>query len=45
MTLPTTLLGFEPGPSGCYNLGNGGGYSVRQVITTREKISGKKFPI
>jgi UDP-glucose 4-epimerase len=34
-----------PGKQGFYNLGNGDGYSVRQVISTCEKISGKKIPV
>jgi len=37
------ILGLAPGQSGFYNLGNGDGYSVRQVIETCEKISGKKI--
>tara|TARA_B100001113_G_C21105884_1_gene620885 strand:+ start:767 stop:1744 length:978 start_codon:yes stop_codon:yes gene_type:complete len=31
--------------SGCYNLGIGQGYSVKQVITTIEKVTGNKVPI
>src|SRR6266545_574800 len=38
------ILGLAPGKTGFYNLGNGDGYSVRQVISTSEKISGKKIP-
>ena len=38
------MLGLEPGKTGFYNLGNGDGYSVRQVIQTCEKISGVKIP-
>ena len=38
------ILGLAPGKSGFYNLGNGDGYSVRQVLETCEKISGKKIP-
>jgi UDP-glucose 4-epimerase len=38
------ILGLAPGKSGFYNLGNGDGYSVRQVIQICEKITGKKFP-
>ncbi|MBK7997572.1 MAG: UDP-glucose 4-epimerase GalE [Verrucomicrobia bacterium] len=38
------LLAMEPGRKGFYNLGNGGGYSVREVIQMCEKISGKKIP-
>jgi UDP-glucose 4-epimerase len=38
------ILGLQPGKTGFYNLGNGDGYSVRQVISTCEKITGKKIP-
>jgi UDP-glucose 4-epimerase len=38
------ILGLQPGKNGFYNLGNGGGYSVRQVISMCEKITGKKIP-
>jgi UDP-glucose 4-epimerase len=38
------ILGLAPGKSGFFNLGNGDGYSVRQVIETCEKITGKKIP-
>src|SRR5665213_318737 len=38
------ILALEPGRQGFYNLGNGDGYSVRQVITVCEKVSGKKIP-
>ncbi len=38
------ILGLAPGKSGFYNLGNGDGYSVREVIQTCEKISGQKSP-
>jgi UDP-glucose 4-epimerase len=38
------MLALEAGRQGFYNLGNGDGYSVRQVIETCEKISGKKIP-
>ena len=38
------ILGLTPGKGGFYNLGNGDGYSVREVIQTCEKISGKKIP-
>jgi UDP-glucose 4-epimerase len=33
----------EGGISGVYNLGNGNGYSVREVIETIRKITGKKI--
>lgn len=32
-------------PSCCYNLGNGEGFSVRQVITAVEKVTGKKVNV
>jgi UDP-glucose 4-epimerase len=35
---------LQPGKSGFFNLGNGDGYSVREVISTCEKITGKKIP-
>ena len=35
------MLAMEPGKNGFYNLGNGEGYSVRQVIETCERVSGK----
>jgi UDP-glucose 4-epimerase len=38
------ILGLAPGKTGFYNLGNGDGYSVKQVIETCEKITGKKIP-
>jgi UDP-glucose 4-epimerase len=38
------MLGLEPGRRGFYNLGNGDGYSVRQVIQTCEKVTGRKIP-
>ena len=37
------ILGLQPGKTGFYNLGNGDGYSVRQVISTCEKVTGKKI--
>jgi UDP-glucose 4-epimerase len=33
----------EEGMSGIYNLGNGNGYSVREVIETVRKVTGKKI--
>ena len=39
------ILALMPGKQGFYNLGNGDGYSVREVISTCEKISGKKIPL
>jgi UDP-glucose 4-epimerase len=38
------IQALEPGKQGFYNLGNGDGYSVRQVIETCEKVTGKKIP-
>jgi UDP-glucose 4-epimerase len=38
------LLGLQPGKTGYYNLGNGDGYSVREVIRTCERITGKQIP-
>jgi len=39
------ILALAPGKQGFYNLGNGGGYSVRQVIHTCEKIAGTRIPV
>jgi UDP-glucose 4-epimerase len=38
------ILGLAAGRQGFYNLGNGDGYSVREVIRTCEKVSGKAIP-
>ncbi|MEO6034947.1 MAG: UDP-glucose 4-epimerase GalE [Verrucomicrobiota bacterium] len=38
------LLALQPGKAGFYNLGNGDGYSVRDVIRMCEQVSGKKIP-
>ncbi len=42
------ILGLERllagGESAVYNLGNGNGYSVKQIIETTEKVSGLKVP-
>jgi UDP-glucose 4-epimerase len=38
------MLGLQPGRQGFYNLGNGDGYSVRDVIRMCEKVSGKQIP-
>ena len=38
------ILALAPGRQGFYNLGNGDGYSVREVIQTCEQVSGKKIP-
>ncbi len=39
------ILALAPGTHGCYNLGNGDGCSVREVITACEKITGRKIPV
>ena len=39
------ILALQPGKQGFFNLGNGGGYSVREVIQTCEKVSGKKIAV
>lgn len=38
------ILALEPGKEGFFNLGNGDGYSVRQVIQMCEKVTGTKIP-
>jgi UDP-glucose 4-epimerase len=38
------MLGLAPGRQGFYNLGNGDGYSVREVVQTCEKVTGKAIP-
>ncbi len=38
------MLALPPGRQGFYNLGNGEGYSVREVIRTCELVSGKTIP-
>ena len=37
------IRALRPGTSGFYNLGNGAGYSVRQVISTCEAVSGARI--
>jgi UDP-glucose 4-epimerase len=37
------ILALAPGKQGFYNLGNGDGYSVRQVIEMCEKVTGTKI--
>ncbi len=37
------ILALKPGRGGFYNLGNGDGYSVRQVIQTCEAVTGQKI--
>jgi len=39
------LLAMEPGKQGFYNLGNGEGYSVREVIRTCEKVADKPVKV
>lgn len=38
------MLALAPGKSGFFNLGNGEGYSVREVIQMCEKVSGVTIP-
>jgi UDP-glucose 4-epimerase len=38
------MLALKPGQQGFFNLGNGDGYSVRQVIEMCERVSGCKIP-
>ena len=38
------ILGLAPGRQGFYNLGNGDGYSVREVVRMCEKVTGKTIP-
>jgi UDP-glucose 4-epimerase len=38
------MLALAPGKQGFYNLGNGDGYSVREVIRMCEKVTGKTIP-
>jgi UDP-glucose 4-epimerase len=38
------ILALQPGKQGFYNLGNGDGYSVRQVIQMCEKVTGTRIP-
>src|SRR5213079_3418986 len=38
------ILALAAGKQGFYNLGNGDGYSVREVIRMCEEVSGKKIP-
>ncbi len=40
----TGLQHFRPGTAESYNLGNGKGYSVKEVISAVERITGKKVP-
>lgn len=38
------ILALAPGKQGFYNLGNGDGYSVREVIRMCEKVTGRAIP-
>ncbi len=38
------ILALAPGKQGFFNLGNGDGYSVREVIETCERITGQRIP-
>jgi len=38
------MLALSPTASGVFNLGNGGGYSVRQVIETCAQVTGREIP-
>ena len=38
------ILALAPGKAGFYNLGNGDGYSVLEVIRTCEEVTGTKIP-
>ncbi len=38
------ILALAPGKQGFYNLGNGDGYSVREVIRACEKVTGQPIP-
>ena len=38
------ILALAPGKQGFYNLGNGDGYSVREVIRTCETVTGQTIP-
>lgn len=39
------MLGLQPGRRGIYNLGNGEGFSVREVISTCEKVTGRTIRV
>jgi UDP-glucose 4-epimerase len=39
------ILALQPGRKGFFNLGNGEGYSVREVIRACEKVCGQKIPL
>ncbi|HWD19608.1 MAG TPA: UDP-glucose 4-epimerase GalE [Verrucomicrobiae bacterium] len=39
------IAALQPAKRGFFNLGNGGGYSVREVIQTCQEITGQRIPI
>jgi UDP-glucose 4-epimerase len=39
------LLALVPGKTGFFNLGNGGGYSVREVIDTCQSVTGRAIAV
>lgn len=39
------ILAMPPGRHGCFNLGNGDGYSVREVIRMCEHVTGNSIPV
>jgi UDP-glucose 4-epimerase len=39
------LDALEPGRHKVYNLGNGSGFSVREVLATVEKVTGRQLPV
>jgi UDP-glucose 4-epimerase len=38
------ILALEPGVTGAFNLGNGNGYSVKEVIDVAREVTGKEIP-
>jgi UDP-glucose 4-epimerase len=39
------IRALAPGVTGCFNLGNGRGYSVREVIQACEAVTGRTIPV
>jgi UDP-glucose 4-epimerase len=39
------ILALQPGKSGFFNLGNGAGFSVREVVATCEAVTGQKIKV
>lgn len=39
------IMALRPGITGFYNLGNGEGYSVRQIIHACERVTGRVLPV